>query len=107
MDPVTTAQETSSVLIQYGAIGAMLIIVVASGLYGLRAVWNTSVKAMEKKDAVIAEKDLEIKRVNEARVEGALSAVEAIRTLTQKLEGLHEVVEAHIQEIRFQRGGQT
>lgn len=70
-------------LLQYGGIGAVLLIVLVAGLLGLRVLGKNVFETLKRKDEEIA-------RINEQRVEAATVAVEAITTTSNKIDQLLE-----------------
>jgi len=89
---IESAAGASSNLLQYGAIGACLVLaIITIGILG-KFVLNAFKSRVSALEIEINKKDVEIKRLNEVRAEAAVKVVELAGALGVKMDGLTEVI---------------
>ncbi len=89
----TEAIEASGNLLQYGAIGACLVLAIIGIVFLIRYLLNGYKERILRLEREIDEAKKEIKRLNEARTEAALKAVELVGVVTEKMKDQTEVIE--------------
>jgi len=89
----TEAIEASSNLLQYGAIGACLVLAIGGLIFLIRYMLNAYKERILRLEREIDEAKKEIKRLNEARTEAAIKAVELVGVVTEKMKDQTKVIE--------------
>lgn len=88
----TEAIEASSNLLQYGAIGACLVLAIIGIVLLIRYMLNAYKERILRLEEEIDESKKEIKRLNEARTESAVKAIELVGAVTQKMKEQTELI---------------
>lgn len=88
----TEAIDASSNLLQYGAIGACLVLAVIGLIFLIRYMLNAYKERIFDLLEENKESKKEIKRLNEVRAEVAVQVVELVGATNKKMDGLTEVI---------------
>lgn len=86
------AVEASSNLLQYGAIGACLVLAIIGLIFLIRYMLNGYKERILRLERENDENKKEIKRLNEARTEAAVKTVELVGAVTEKMKDQTEVM---------------
>lgn len=89
----TEVVEASSNLLQYGAIGACLVLAIIGIVFLIRYLLNGYKERILRLEKENDEKEKEIKRLNEVRTESAIKIVELVGVVTEKMKDQTEVIE--------------
>lgn len=87
------AVEASSNLLQYGAIGACLVLAIIGIVFLIRYLLNGYKERILRLETESDESKKEIKRLNEVRAEAAVKIVELVGVVTEKMKDQTEVIE--------------
>lgn len=88
----TEAIDASNNLLQYGAIGACLVLAVIGLIFLIRYMLNAYKERIIDLLEENKEDKKEIKRLNEVRTEVVVQVVELVGATNQKMDGLTEVI---------------